>query len=50
MHPQERRNLQNYLKLANKHDFWDTQPVMKFLQSQPEKDGPIDKNESVEKI
>jgi glycylpeptide N-tetradecanoyltransferase len=36
--------------LAEKHDFWDTQPVVKFLAKQPEKDCAIDKNECTEKI
>ena len=50
VHPQEKKNLANYMTLAEKHDFWDTQPVMRFLQPHPEKDAPIDKNESIDKV
>lgn len=38
---QERKNLVNQIKLAQKHTFWDTQPVKKFLSPNPEKDGQM---------
>ena len=37
----DRKNLTNQVKLAQKHDFWDCQPVKKFLSPNPEKDGQI---------
>lgn len=38
--PQERRRYAEMLKLAEPHEFWDSQPVQKFL-SRIEKDGVI---------
>ena len=46
----EKKNLQATLGLAAKHDFWDTQPVKKFLSSHAQKDGPIDKSTAVDKV
>jgi len=49
MHPLERRNLINGLRLAAKHPFWDTQPVPKFMQPHKEV-GPINKSQDISKI
>ena len=35
----ERKNIKNHMQLAIKHQFWDQEPIRKFLTKAPEKDG-----------
>jgi len=43
-HPRQKQTLSQMMTLTKKHAFWDTQPVRKFMEDYPEKDGPLEKS------